>query len=108
MEKGLPFDVIPELEESEFYDWLAASQALDIDRKLIMMNSVSTPHMKNNDRNSLYNSLRIERDGLLGESVSIVSEQGIQRTRERLKKQGRVKKTNAIDNDKRDTRKTKT
>lgn len=106
MDKGMPFDEILELEESEFQDWLSASQALDIDRKLIMMNAASSPHWKQSDRTAEFNKLKTERELLLGDNPFKVNEHAVNRTRELLKKQGKVRKVNGR-NDKRNSRKIK-
>lgn len=95
MANGLPYEVIPELEQSEFYDWLAASQALDIDRKLVSMNVAISPHQKNEARSGEFNRLKSEQLILLGDNPFEVSQDAINRTRERLRRQGRVKKVKA-------------
>jgi len=95
MDKGLPYEIIHELELSEFYDWLDASRALDIDRKMIAMNISLYGHMKDGDRNAEFNRLKNERSILLGDNPHEVSQEGINRTHELLKKQGRVKRVGA-------------
>lgn len=94
MEKGLPFEVIPELEQSEFNDWLAASRALDIDHKLVSMNVAASPYYKSNERASEFNKLKNEQMILLGENPYELSPGGIEKTRLMLQKQGRVRKVN--------------
>jgi hypothetical protein len=109
MDKGLPYEAIPELEESEFNDWLAASQALDIDRKLIMINAATSPHWKQSDRSAEFNRLKIDQAMLLGDNPYAVSEEGVKKTHEKLKSMGRVKRVKKDgNNDKGNTRKTKT
>lgn len=109
MDKGVPWDIIPELEESEFNDWLAASQALDIDRKLVMMNAAASPHWKKGAWSSEFNNLKLEQMMLLGDNPYAVSEDGVNRTHERLKSMGRVRRVNKDgNNDKRNSRETQT
>jgi hypothetical protein len=104
MEKGLPYEIIHELELSEFYDWLDASRALDIDRKLTAMNVSMYAHMNQGERNAEFNRLQNERSLLLGDNPYEVSQEGISKTRELLKKQGKVKRVG--NNNKRNYRKT--
>lgn len=104
----MPYDEIPELEESEFNDWLAASQALDIDKKLMLMNVAVSPHLKQSDRMSEFNRLKNDQMMLLGDNPFKVNEGEIKSTRERLKSGGKVRRIKNGRNDKRNTRKTQT
>lgn len=108
MDRGIPYYVIPDLEESEFYDWLAASQALDIDKKLLLMNIAVQPNVRQSDRTAEFNRLKTEQMILLGDNPFAVNEAAIQRTRETLKKMRvrRVKKDG--DNNKRNSGQIKT
>ena len=105
---GLPYNEIPGLEESEFNDWLAASQALDIDRKLVLMNVAASPHWKQSARSSEFNRLKNEQLILLGDNPYKVNEDEIKSTRERLKSGGKVRRIKNGGNNKRNTRKTQT
>lgn len=98
MSYGLPYEVIPELEQSEFNDWLAASRALDIDYKIKGINIALSPHRKNADLMSELNTLKNEQMILLGDNPFKVNEEEIKSSRERLKKQGRVTRKNGGDN----------
>lgn len=104
---GFPFDAIPELEQSEFNDWLAASRALDIDKKLMLINVALSPNRKSRELVNEFTRLKNEQLLLLGDNPFTVDHEEIERSRERLKKQGKVTRTNG-NNNKRNTRKIKT
>lgn len=107
MSYGLPYEVIPELEQSEFNDWAAASRALDIDKKIKAINISLSPHRKPTDLMGELNKLKNEQMLLLGDNPFRADEAAIKGSRERLKKQGKVTRRNGDDN-KRNPRKIKT
>lgn len=92
MSYGLPYEVIPELEQSEFNDWLAASRALDIDYKIKGINITLSPHRKHADLMSELNTLKNEQMILLGSNPFKADDEEIKSSRERLKNQGTVRK----------------
>jgi len=107
MSYGLPYEVIPELEQSEFNDWISASRALDIDKKLMLINVVMSPNRKSQELVNEFTRLKNEQLLLLGDNPFKIDEEEIERSRERLKKQGKVTRTNG-NNNKRNIGKIKT
>lgn len=110
MSKGISYAEILKMEQSEFYDWLNASRALDVDRKLMLMNIApfAQPCDKKGKsaRTGEFNKLKNEQIVLLGEAVQKVDDKKVESTWNKIRsfKVKRKKK----DGSKRVNNKTKT
>jgi hypothetical protein len=96
MNFGLSFDNIMSMEQSDFDDWLAASKAMNIDKKLADMNTAiyGQPCDKKgiNAKTNEWNKLKSEQLIHLGDDPFRPDEELIKKTKEHVRKQGKIRR----------------